>query len=217
MIVRMGLLQKKPDWSDEAFRRYWLDQHSQLAKQLPGLRGYRQNHVVDSRQIGFSQLWFDDRERMQRGVSSDLGPRLIQDEQHFIGTLHIIAAEATTVVAPPPTQGAVLKRMSLLKRADGMSDERFRHEWTSVHADLVKRMPGVRGYRQNLIVARERVKGSPCSWQELPIDGVVELWFDSIAGIEAAFGSPAGQATMAHGETFLSEVTTFLVQEHVIV
>ena len=52
MQVRMGLLRKKAEWDTKAFRRHWLDCHGALARQLPGLRGYVQNHVVDREQWG---------------------------------------------------------------------------------------------------------------------------------------------------------------------
>ena len=82
---------------------------------------------------------------------------------------------------------------------------------------LVMKMPGVAAYRQNVVIARERVKGQPCGYDELPIDGVVELWFADAAALEAAFGSPAGRAAMKHGETFLAEVSVFAVKERRVV
>ena len=37
MQVRMGLLNKKPDWSPERFRTHWREEHGPLGRQLPGL------------------------------------------------------------------------------------------------------------------------------------------------------------------------------------
>ena len=37
------------------------------------------------------------------------------------------------------------------------------------------------------------------------------------AAIDAAFSSPAGRAAMAHAAEFIGEITTFLVEPHVIV
>ena len=45
MQVRMGLLNKRTDWSAEKFRAYWREEHSKLASQLPGLLAYQQNHL----------------------------------------------------------------------------------------------------------------------------------------------------------------------------
>jgi hypothetical protein len=68
-----------------------------------------------------------------------------------------------------------------------------------------------------VIVARERLKGRPCGYDELPIDGIVELWFEDTATLDAAFASPAGQVTMQHATTFLEEITAFLVTERRVV
>ena len=48
------------------------------------------------------------------------------------------------------------------------------------------------------MVAREFEKGTPCGYAELPIDGIVELWFENTDTLNAAFASPEGQRTMAH-------------------
>ena len=47
MIVRSGLIKKKPDWTGEDFRRYWREHHGALAAELPGLVRYEQNHITD--------------------------------------------------------------------------------------------------------------------------------------------------------------------------
>jgi len=231
MNVRMGLIRKKPEWTNADFRAYWADTHGALAARAPNLRAYWQNAVTERLQRGiefargpwdfdgFSQLWFDDvREANQAFAKSELAAELIADEQHFLGGLHIVTAEQHVVVPvpPAPVRGRLLKRISTLKRRPDISEEDFRREW-KVHGELVRQMAGVKGYRQNVVVARERIKGQPCDYDALPIDGIVELWFDNPATLEAAFASDAGQRTMAHARTFLAEITAFLVDERQVV
>ena len=228
MIVRMGLLKKHADWSTDAFRSHWREHHGALAARLPGLRHYHQNHVVDTAQRGItfargpeqldglSQLWFDDDAAMRAAMATEAGQALVADENHFIGDLRIVAAEQVTVIAPPAGRPAI-KRMSLLRRRADVSPERFAHEWHEVHAGLVKAMPGVRGYRQNRIVERQVPKGVPVGYDALPVDGIVELWFDDADSLNAAFASPSGQTTMAHAQTFIAEITTFLVEPHAVI
>lgn len=230
MNVRMGLIRKKADWTTEDFQAYWLSQHGPLAASAPGLRGYWQNVVTDRLQRGIdfargpwdfdgvSQLWFDDAQRASHAFSDgELAARLIADEKHFLGDLHIVTATQNVVVAvPEATRAQLLKRISTLRRRTDVTEDDFRREWR-VHADLVRQMPGVSGYRQNVVMQRELVKGQPCSYEQLPIDGIVELWFESPTTLEAAFASPQGQRTMAHAKTFLAEITAFLVVEHRIV
>lgn len=67
------------------------------------------------------------------------------------------------------------------------------------------------------MVERELIKGQPCAYEQLPIDGIVELWFENTKTLEAAFASPQGQRTMEHAKTFLAEITAFLVVEHRVV
>jgi uncharacterized protein (TIGR02118 family) len=231
MTVRMGLIRKKSGWTADQFDAYWRDKHGPLAARAPALRQYWQNPVTERLQRGiafargpwdfdgFSQLWFDDAARADNAFNtSDLAAALIQDEQHFLGGLHIVTAEQSVVIPVPeaPRRGELLKRISTLKRRPEITEEDFRREW-KIHADHVRKMPGVSGYRQNVVVARELVKGKPCGYDDLPIDGIVELWFEDTGKLEAAFASAAGQATMAHAKTFLAEITAFLVAERRIV
>lgn len=227
MKVRMGLLWKKPDWTIDAFRTYWRDKHGPLAARVPKLREYWQNLVTERMQRGidfargpwdfdgFSQLHFDDSRQAQHAFTdSEIAAALIADERHFLGNLHIVTADQNEVIAVPasPKREKLLKRVSTLKRREDVGENDFRREWI-VHRDLIRKMPGVAGYRQNVVVAREQTKGTPCEYEALPIDGIVELWFENAATLEAAFGSPAGRTTMKHALTFLSEITVFSVQE----
>lgn len=227
MTVRLGLIRKKPDWTPEDFSSYWRDHHGPLAARAPALREYWQNVVTDRLQRGidyergpwdfdgFSQLWFDDAKHADHAFkNSDMAASLIKDEGHFIGKLHIVTAQQSVVIPLPEAKarGALLKRMSTLKRRADVSEDDFRKEW-KVHADYVRLMPGVNAYRQNVIVTRELTKGQTCGYDDLPIDGIVELWFEDDKKLEASFASPAGKTTMAHAKTFLSEITAFLVKE----
>ncbi|NDZ18070.1 ethyl tert-butyl ether degradation protein EthD [Variovorax sp. WS11] len=231
MNVRMGLIRKKADWTFEDFNAYWRDRHGPLAARAPHLREYWQNPVVDRVQRGIdfvrgpwdfdgiSQLWFDDARQSQRAFGDgDLAAALIKDENHFLGGLHIVTAEQSVVIPPPAKdeRAKLLKRISVIKRLPALSEEDFRREWR-VHGDLVRQMPGVSAYRQNVVTAREREKGQPCDYDTLPIDGIVELWFKDTRTLQEAFASRAGHNTMAHAKTFLGEITAFLVDERRIV
>lgn len=231
MNVRMGLIRKKAEWSIEEFSTYWRDTHGPLAARAPNLREYWQNVVVERLQRGidfargpwdfdgFSQLGFDHVKQADSAFNDgDLAAELIADEQRFLQDLHIVTAEQRVVIPVPeaPARRNLLKRISTLKRRADVGEEDFRREW-KIHGDLVRQMPGVSGYRQNVVMARERVKGQACGYDELPIDGIVELWFESASSLEAAFSSGPGKTTMEHAKTFLSEITAFLVEERQIV
>jgi uncharacterized protein (TIGR02118 family) len=228
MIVRMGLLRKNPGLSATQFRAHWQEVHGPLAAKLPGLRRYHQNHVVDRQQRGIayargshdfdgiSELWFDDLPSMQRAFSGELVPELAADEEAFIGDLKLVTAIQQRVV--PVREGArLIKRMSTLKRRPDVSPEKFQHEWFQVHSVLVKRLPEVKGYTQNLIFDRGHGRNRPARYEELPIDGIVELWFSDVESLDAAFGSDAGKTLMTHAAEFIAEISTFLVETHEVV
>jgi len=229
VIVRMGLLQKRPEMSNTDFRGHWRDGHGPLAKNLPGLRRYHQNHVVDRAQRGitysrgaldfdgFSELWFDDIPSMQaafgnEGQVKELG----EDEARFIGELKLITA-VQHVVIPKSAGIPLIKRMSTLKRRADVSAEKFKAEWFDVHSVLVKRLPQVKGYTQNLIFDRSHGRGKPARYEDLPIDGIVELWFEDVDSLNAGFASDAGKTLMTHATEFLAEISTFLVETHEVV
>jgi uncharacterized protein (TIGR02118 family) len=228
MIVRMGLLQRKPDLSVADFRMHWRDRHGPLATKLPGLRRYHQNHVIDRQQRGItyargsqdfdgiSELWFDDLPSMRRAFSSDPVGALAEDEAAIISDLKLVTAIQQQVI-PVPKGGRLIKRMSTLKRRPDVSPEEFQHEWFNVHSVLVKRLPEVKGYTQNLIFDRGHGRDRPAAYEELPIDGIVELWFSDLESLEAGFGSDAGKTLMTHAEEFIAEIATFLVEVHEVV
>jgi uncharacterized protein (TIGR02118 family) len=186
------------------------------------LRRYHQNHVIEREQRGvdfarcrddfdgFSELWFDDMPRMSAAFETELVRQLGEDESQFIGELELIAAIQHVVV--PKTAGVpLLKRISTLNRRPDVDSEAFKNEWFDVHSFLVKRLPQVKGYTQNLIFDRSHGRSRPATYDELPIDGIVELWFEDVDRLNAAFASDAGRTLMTHATEFIAEISTFLV------
>jgi uncharacterized protein (TIGR02118 family) len=224
----MGLLQKRADIDQQEFRTHWRTGHGAIAAKLPGLRRYHQNHIVDRTQRGityardgldfdgFSELWFDDLPAMQAAFAGDEVKALADDENRFISGLKLITA-VQHVVIPTPTDVPLIKRMTTLKRRPDVSAEKFQEEWFDVHSVLVKRLPQVKGYTQNLIFDRSHGRGRPATYNELPIDGIVELWFTDTDSLNEGFGSDAGKTLMTHATEFIAAMSTFLVETHKVV
>ncbi len=227
MFTRIGILQKLDGISTETFQKHWLEVHGPIAAKIPGLRKYNQNHVIDSTQLGieyprsmgsvdgFSQLQFANAQSMQAGFSTDVTEQLINDEKKFIGQLSIVTVEPNVVI-PVASDKPLIKRMSILKRRPDVDEETFRYEWEEVHAEYLKKMPNVKGYIQNHIIKSDVKREGLESIPNLQIDGIVELWFEDIKSLEEAFGSEVGQKTMAHAQTFIEEISTYLVETHEI-
>lgn len=81
MFKAIILLTRRPDTSPEEFRAWWLGEHAELAKGLPGLRRAVFNVVEDDEAgvDGVSEIWFDSREAFDAAYASDHGKRVAAD------------------------------------------------------------------------------------------------------------------------------------------
>lgn len=228
MIVRMGLLKKRPDLGTDEFRRHWREVHGPLAAQMPGLRAYHQNHVIDKTQLaidhargswdldGISELWFDDIDSMNNAITSEAYKAVAADSVNCMAATSVIIAEQTVVVLHDKAN-ATIKRMSILERRAGLTSADFRHEWLDKHATMVAKFPAIAGYTQNLVTQRGATPGIDADENNLGADGIVEMWFRNTEDLTAAFRSPAAEVSQRHALHFLQNITTFLVDVHVVV
>ncbi len=229
MVVRIGMLRKKPEATVGAFGKYWREVHGLLGAALPGLRRYHQNHVIEMGPgldlprgaqtfDGFSELWFDDPPAMAKAFTPETSRKLAADEARFTSDLRGIAVEQHVVAAGAPGATRLLKHMSLLKRRAGTSPEEFRRAYRGAYAELVGALPGLKGYTQNVVVDRNVEKGGRSArYEEVPVDGVDELWFEDRPGLDAALASAAGRAAGEAARRFVDAATPFVVETLVYV
>lgn len=106
----------------------------------------------------------------------------------------------------------MIKAVSVIRRKPGLSVEDFQHYWRHTHALLVSRLPGLRRYVQSHTLRSGYAKGQPAA------DGVVELWFDDLAAMQALKGTPELAAVLADEPNFV-DMATFrqvLTTDHLI-
>lgn len=92
MIKFMVFIVRRPDMTDDEFEDYFREVHAPLVEALPGLVGYTQNVVRVDRQAsdGFAvcdaiaELWFDDREALERAWATPEGQAISADNANFI-------------------------------------------------------------------------------------------------------------------------------------
>ncbi|MEE2703498.1 MAG: EthD family reductase [Myxococcota bacterium] len=89
--------------------------------------------------------------------------------------------------------------LAILKRREDLSPEDFQAHWRGPHADLARKIPGLRRCVQNRTLLSGYRAHSPIC------DGVAELWFDDAAGFERANASPEMAAAQADLEEFVSK------------
>ena len=98
------------------------------------------------------------------------------------------------------------KRIGLVQRKKTLSREQFEAHWLTTHADLCKKLPGMRRYSVNLI--------EPGRFAHFPYDGFSELWFDSEDALKAALDSPEGRTLLADLPNFVEKIDPLVVKEH---
>jgi uncharacterized protein (TIGR02118 family) len=104
----------------------------------------------------------------------------------------------------------MIKRVSLVRRKPGLSREDFLAYWMGPHAEIVRRLPGLRGLRFGVV---ERWSPDDAGW-----DGVGEVWFDSAEDAERAFSTEPHLSMLVEDRAkFLGEAQWCFVEEHTVV
>lgn len=115
MLRRLSILVRKSSQSRQEFARAW-EFHGTLVKQLPGIRAYQQNHVLDEwnagqapsfRIDGIVELQFDSMDAMSVAFASAAATPVKADEPNFLGhgTGYVSAAPQSPV---PSADGSKL-------------------------------------------------------------------------------------------------------------
>jgi len=228
MVVRFGLLKKKKDLEILEFRNYWQEIHGPLAANLlKGLRGYVQNHIIKSIRKyhfpaiqndldGLSELWFDDLKMSKNCLTAEDLRSLIIDEEKVFEDVNILTTKQKIVVSPAHNKSS-FKYINLVRRNPILSEREFEHAWLGKHALLVNQMKGLKGYTQNLVIERAVKRGELATYEELPVDGLAEIWFQNPSRLMQNLASPAGKKVIEHEKNLFSGMTTFLVEEHRVI
>jgi uncharacterized protein (TIGR02118 family) len=98
----------------------------------------------------------------------------------------------------------MLIRSGLIQNKDGVDPAAFGQHWREVHGPLAKRLPNLRGYVQNYIVARGEAAHANRIHR---IDGISQLWFDDVDAMVAGMSSPENDACVVDISGFLACVT----------
>lgn len=226
MISRCGLMQKKDGMGMEEFKDYWLNVHGPIASKMANLRKYDQHVVVDAEHRhaigrgsvvidGYSELQFDSYGDMVEGVESLHGEGA--NDVPMFANPHcqiLVLAKREVIRIPEYLRGRkLIKRVSFLGRADGITSEQFVKEWWNVHDRLVQTVPGCVGYNQDLVI--DRIDGGvSVPYEELPVEGVVEMWFETKEAFDEYYASPEFARASAHSSEFIGAINTYLTETY---
>lgn len=110
MIKVIALLKRKPGLTREEWATRWLQQHTKLSSQLPGLLGYRINVATEYQPEGMgaeplydgtAELWWDNFEAMDASFNSEIGKLAGADADEFSDVrIHIYTEEHYVIPGP---------------------------------------------------------------------------------------------------------------------
>ena len=106
----------------------------------------------------------------------------------------------------------MVKVVAFFKRKPGMAVEDFQKYWRTTHAEVVKRLPGLRRYVQSHTLVSGYRKGEPV------YDGTAELWYDDTNALRALINTAELAATQTDELNFIDRSTMgqIITEEHVI-
>ena len=106
----------------------------------------------------------------------------------------------------------MLKVVAFFKRKPGTRVEAFDRHWATRHAELVRRLPGLRRYVQNPTLASGYRRHEPV------YDGVAEAWFDDGEALRVS-GSSAEYRAVKADETHFIDAASLgsLITDEVVV
>jgi uncharacterized protein (TIGR02118 family) len=107
---------------------------------------------------------------------------------------------------------SMTKVLIMFRKRSDLGMEEFRRYWKETHGPLAAKMPGLRKYVQDHVIADP-------SQADRPYDAVAELWYESADAYQASMASPEGQVTLADAANFadMDSVRILLADEVTIV
>lgn len=109
----------------------------------------------------------------------------------------------------------MIKSISLLTRKPELTHEEFVRHWVEIHAPLAHAVPRLKRYVQSHILA-ERTRPDIATL-DVEIDGIAELWYESLEDLRYAMSSPEAKILHDDGATFIGRIKTYTIEERVIV
>lgn len=113
----------------------------------------------------------------------------------------------------------MIKLLVFLKRKPGMSSADFHKYWTGKHAEIAMGEPDFKKYVKRYVQSHnvdDALLDFPGGGHS-GFDGMVELWFDDVASMKAAFETPGYVNTIRPDEPNFLDMDGFrvmVVEEH---
>lgn len=190
-----------PAASVDEGRKRWSDGHAELARAVPGIDGYVQNHATASLGLvgvdttrpafdGYGCMWFADRGSFVAVRDTPEWAALAEDAGSLFDTGAMAsmnaAVEERTIIEGPsgPFKAVWFVRFKDEIRADAKRTREAHDYWTGTHGGAYGvKVPGIDRYVQN------HVDGLLDEDDQLGFDGFSECWFQDRAAFDLTMGS----------------------------
>lgn len=110
MVKLIALLKRKPGISREEFARRWLDEHTRISTELPGVQGYRINIASERQPAGMdvepvydgtAEMWWESVDAMEAAFATEIGRLAGADADQFADVrIHIYTDEHIVIPGP---------------------------------------------------------------------------------------------------------------------
>ncbi len=109
----------------------------------------------------------------------------------------------------------MIKVVGLLTRKEGITHEEFVRHWYEVHGPLAYAVPGIRRYVQSHIIGTRTRSDVPET--DVEVDGIAELWYDDLEGLQRAAATPEMKALTDDGALFIGRIKSYVIEERQII
>jgi uncharacterized protein (TIGR02118 family) len=207
MVKIVIFFKRKPGMSVEAFQKHWRTTHADLIVRLPGIKRYKQSHVLASAYRkgepvydAVAESYFESTQAMKELSKTPAYAAVLADESNFIDrpSMNSIITDEYVLKDAPLPDGAV-KSIDFVNRKAGLSVDDFQNYWRETHGPLCQAAAAMRRYVQNH--TRRAIYDSG---RTPPYDGVAMAWFDSMDALRAAAPTPEFARLRADVENFIA-------------
>lgn len=103
MVKTVSLLRRADHLSREEFHRWWLEEHTLVARKIPGVRKYVVSLTLgaltgEPEWDGVAEVWFDDEAALRAAFASPRGVEALADSAAHISRYHRMITREHTII-----------------------------------------------------------------------------------------------------------------------
>jgi uncharacterized protein (TIGR02118 family) len=205
------------------FVDYYVNEHTKVGGNMPRMLKYVGGPALQSANgddPAFDSVmegWWPDVDAVRADFGTQEWNHARKDHPAVVSGRFMWLAEEIAI-QPVPDGADPVKYCGFINRMDGQSREDFRKYWLETHVPLALKTPGLLGYRANVSVGS--ANGDSLQKPVLdaaPFDGVVEMWFESVAAFSKSFRDPFwNQLRTDFYNNFAMNRIQVVVKEHLV-